>query len=48
MAAEKVYWGALDGCLELEVASQGVGDVKRPKNSYYCLLLVVAQLRYGL
>jgi hypothetical protein len=35
--AEKVYWGALDGCLELKVASQGVvvevGDVKHPKNS---------------
>jgi len=52
MEAEKVYWGDLDECLELKVASQGVvvevGDVKCLKNSYYCLVLVVAQLRYGL
>jgi hypothetical protein len=53
MEAEKVYWGAPDECLELKVASQGVvvevGVVKRLKNSYYCLLLlVVAQLQYGL
>ena len=51
MEAE-VYWGALDECLELKVASQRVvvevGDVKHLKNSYYCLLLVVAQLWYGL
>jgi hypothetical protein len=38
MEAEKVYWGDLDECLELKVASQGVvaevHDVKHPKNSY--------------
>jgi len=52
MEAEKVYWAAPDECLELKVASQGVvvevRDVKCLKNSYYCLLLVVARLRYGL
>lgn len=52
MEAEKVYWGALDECLELKVALQEVvvevGDLKRLKNSYYCLLLVVARLHYGL
>jgi hypothetical protein len=52
MEVEKVYWGALDECLELKVALQAVvvevGDVKCLKNSYYCLLLVVVRLRYGL
>jgi hypothetical protein len=52
MEVEKVYWGALDEYLELQVALQWVvvevGDVKCLKNSYYCLLVVVARLRYGL
>jgi hypothetical protein len=52
MEAGQVYWGALDECLELQVALQGVvveeGDVKCLKNSYYCLLLVVVRLRCGL
>lgn len=45
--AERVYWGALDERLELKVVVE-VGDVRHPKNSYYCLLLTVARSQYGL